>query len=170
MSKTWASFQNISDNQLPSRELGHSLANKTRLNTCVKKQKDRNTWSKHLYRETEILGWSTSMERQNYLVEVLPWRGRYTWLKYFYGATKILGWNTSMEWQKYLVEEFNGERQAIKGRVWKVHTWHDHHLTVIIFGEAGMESVPLSTLLEPRTLALLVTSDPTLGPAISWIK
>ena len=31
-----------------------------------------------------------------------------------------------------------------------------------------MESVPLSTLLEPRTLALLVTSDPTLGSAFDW--
>ena len=69
---------------------------------------------------------------------------------------------------KYSVEDFNGERQVIKGRVRQVHTRHDHHLTVIIFGEAGMESVPLAALLEPRTLALLVTSDPTLGPAISW--
>ena len=79
------------------------------------------------------------MERQKYLVEILLWSDRNTWLK-----------------------NFNGERQAIKGRV------HDHHLTMIIFGEAGMESVPLAALLEPRTLALLVTSDPALGPAISW--
>ena len=103
MPKTWASFQNISDNHVPSRELGHSLANKARLNTCVKRQKDRNTWSKHFYGETEILVWSVFMETQKYLFGVLLWSDRNICLEYFHGVTELLGWSTSLEGQIYLL-------------------------------------------------------------------